>query len=476
MFARSVLAHSAGVIRARARVSASGCGRIFGNAASRRAWVYQYSTSQWRQQEATQPSRILDGAGPYMSGKLDAQHDRSDSYTPSFGKQVKVELDGQIATFDSIFLRDSCKCPVCVNPSTSQKTFQTADIPAGIEGSCQVTSELEEMDLALVNWKNDIPGFPEGHQTALSLDFLRESLHLENNYRTKQHEVPQRAFWENKVMSRDITFLDYSSYMTSDETLYEALSMLYTHGLVFLRNVPDTIATDSSTSVASIVERIGNLRLTFYGRTWDVKSVPNAKNVAYTNVYLGLHMDLCYMDNTPYLQFLHSMRARAPGGESMFSDSFYAAEKMRQEDPELFEALRTFDVTYHYFNDGAAYRQVRPTVELIDPRDPSSPIKLINWSPPFQGPFAHDIGTKDGGKALRLYHAAAQKFDKLTNDPANMFEYRMNEGDCVIFDNRRVLHARRAFETEKGERWLKGAYMDRDVFASKLAVLGEIYG
>jgi gamma-butyrobetaine dioxygenase len=443
-----------------------------------RAWVKPYSVGGRRLQEGTaQPSSILTGKLPQTSGKIfNYQHEPSESIKPSFGKQVEVEIDGKIATFDSIFLRDCCKCPLCVNPSSTQKNFQTADIPATIEGSCQVTTELEETELALVTWKDDIPGYPEGHQTALPLDFLRESLRLENNYQTKQYEIPTRTFWENKMMTRDITYLDYNSYMTSDETLYKALKLLYTHGLVFLKNVPDTIATDSATSVTSIAERIGNLRLTFYGPTWDVKSVPDAKNVAYTHVYLGLHMDLCYMDNTPYLQLLHSMRARAPGGESMFADSFYAAEKMRQEDPKLFEALRAFDVTYNYFNDGMAYRQVRPTIELVDPRDSTSPIKLINWSPPFQGPFAHDIGEKDGGRALRAYHAAAQKFDQLTNDPANMFEYRMEEGDCVIFDNRRVLHARRAFEADKGERWLKGAYMDRDVYASKLAVLEEIHG
>jgi gamma-butyrobetaine dioxygenase len=469
MFAqKSVLRCSTGAWR-RARLSSGQYGR---------AWVKPYSVfvRKWEQQ-ALQPSSALDGTAPYTHKKeFEFEHQSSESFKPAFGKQVKVELDGQIATFDSIFLRDCCKCPLCVNPSSTQKNFQTADIPTTIEGSCQITTELEETDLALINWRDDIPGYPEGHQTALPLDFLRESLRLENNYRTMQHEIPAHTFWENKTMTRDITYLDYNSYMKSEETLYKALKMLYTHGLVFLKNVPDTISTDSATSVTSIVERIGSMRLTFYGRTWDVKSVPNAKNVAYTNVYLGLHMDLCYMDNTPYLQFLHSMRARAPGGESMFSDSFYAAEKIRQEDPELFEALRTFDVTYNYFNDGVAYRQVRPTIELVDPRDSSSPIKLINWSPPFQGPFAHNIGSNDCGKALRAYHAAAQKFDQLTNDPANMFEYRMEEGDCVIFDNRRVLHARRAFEADKGERWLKGAYMDRDVYHSKLAVLEEAYG
>ncbi len=54
-----------------------------------------------------------------------------------------------------------------------------------------------------------------------------------------------------------------------------------------------------------------------------------------------------------------------------------------------------------------------------------------------------------------------------------MYEYRLNEGECVIFDNRRVLHARKAFDATKGERWLKGAYIDDDVFSSKLRVLEE---
>jgi alpha-ketoglutarate-dependent taurine dioxygenase len=109
----------------------------------------------------------------------------------------------------------------------------------------------------------------------------------------------------------------------------------------------------------------------------------------------------------------------------------------------------------------------------VDQKDLNSPIKLLNWSPPFQGPFSNDIGTEDGGKQLRTFHAAIQRLDQLINAQENMWEYRMEEGDCVIFDNRRVLHARRAFEADKGERWLKGAYLDRDVYASKLHVLEQ---
>jgi alpha-ketoglutarate-dependent taurine dioxygenase len=276
-------------------------------------------------------------------------------------------------------------------------------------------------------------------------------------------------------MSQDIIFIDYNDYILDDKAAFKALKYLESHGLVFLTNVPDCSTSDSSASLNNIVSRIGPIRSTFYGLTWDVRSVPEAINVAYTNKFLGLHMDLCYLDLTPQFQFLHSLRARAPGGESIFSDSLRAAETLRSEDPRLFRALVEFPVTFHYYNAGQSYRQVRKTVELEDPTDLTSPIRLLNWSPPFQGPFEINT-TPTGGKiGLNDFLKAAKKFDALIGDPANLWEYRMKESDCVIFDNRRVLHARRAFDNSKGERWLKGAYLDRDVFASRLARLREIH-
>lgn len=460
--------------RAVLRLRAFGRARLKG---ARVARSYSVSAARWNR-TPSHSDQLKEGVASHITGSSGRGIAFEDvagatSVRPAFTPRISIELDQGPIAFDSIWLRDSCKCPLCVDPSTSQKTFQTADIPANIEGCCQVTDTLEEADLAVIDWKNDIMGFPEDHQTILSVEFLEHALRQESRHKAKQHEPRARVLWDGKTMQRDNLYIDYDRYMGSDEALFKTLQMLHTHGLVFINNVPDTIDTDSSKSVVTIAERIGTMRDSFYGRTWDVRSVPDAKNVAYTHQYLGLHMDLCYMDNTPHLQFLHCMRARSPGGESLFADSIYAAEIIKHQTPELFEALRTFPVTYHYFNAGQAYRQVRPTVELENQDDSTSPIKLVNWSPPFQGPFAHDIGTKDGGKALRTYHAAAQMFDRIVSSPENQFELRMEEGVCVIFDNRRTLHARRAFDASQGERWLKGAYMDRDVYASKLAVLGR---
>jgi gamma-butyrobetaine dioxygenase len=278
-----------------------------------------------------------------------------------------------------------------------------------------------------------------------------------------------RIFWDNKTMTSSIQFIPHNDFMSSPTTLFHALQSLSTHGLIFLTSVPDSTATDSAASLSAIVNRIGPLRNSFYGITWDVRSVAQATNVAYTHQFLGLHMDLCYLDLTPQFQFLHSMRARAPGGESLFSDSFAAAARLREEDSQAWKALCEWDVTFHYYNAGESYRQTRKTVELDD----AGAIRNINWSPPFQGPFAGDVTSPEYGEGLNEYIRAAKRFEDLVSSPDYLYEYRMKEGDCVIFDNRRVLHARRAFDVTKGERWLKGAYMDRDAFASRWAVVGE---
>ena len=115
---------------------------------------------------------------------------------------------------------------------------------------------------------------------------------------------------------------------------------------------------------------------------------------------------------------------------------------------------------------------------------------VMSWSPPFQGMRTYptlsgnlrtsqDFGTKD----IELF-SAIEKWENFVEDPARRYEFVMQEGDLVLFDNRRVLHARKAFRdmtaderSERGvdivdgepTRWLKGCYLDGDVVWDKLA-------
>jgi len=65
-----------------------------------------------------------------------------------------------------------------------------------------------------------------------------------------------------------------------------------------------------------------------------------------------------------------------------------------------------------------------------------------------------------------------RKWTALCEEPGNRWEVQLEPGDCIAFDNRRVLHAREGFTLgQGGERWLKGAYCDGDEVRSRWRVL-----
>jgi gamma-butyrobetaine dioxygenase len=372
----------------------------------------------------------------------------------------------EVNSFDCLWLRDACDCSKCVDPSTKQRTFQTTDIPANIG----VASEKILGDGSLqVTWDEDIPGLGN-HVSTYSRAFLAQSRCNRGSIESPTTQTP-RVFWDQSTISRNINFYDYKEYITNDNVLYDVLEQLRIYGIAFIRGIPD-----EETAVEAIGGRVGNLRDTFYGRTWNVKSVQQAKNVAYTNVELGFHMDLLYMSNPPGYQLLHCLRNSCEGGISLFSDSFHAYQlthrELAAESPLALEALHRIKLLYHYNNANQYYRKNRSLARAKDKSNPKSVFE-INYSPPFQGPltFRKGILNKETIDELHNGISGMRTLTKHIEDSKNVYQYRLQEGECVIFNNRRVLHARSAFDITSGERWLKGAYLDSDVFYSKLRVL-----
>ncbi|KAL8724788.1 MAG: hypothetical protein Q9181_006677 [Wetmoreana brouardii] len=212
-------------------------------------------------------------------------------------------------------------------------------------------------------------------------------------------------------------------------------------------------------------------------------------------------MDLLYVENPPGLQILHCLKSSTRGGESLFSDALRAVKKIKEARPDHHSTLEVFPVTYKYHNNHQWYQQTRPHIETTTspheiqenslPTDPESlalepSIKAINWSPPFQAPFLVNIGCstttdsrmrmgedQDQAKEFQDYLGAVKHFKRLIEAEEAVFEKKLEPGTAVIFDNRRIVHARRAFEDAGGERWLRGAYVDTDAFRSRLRVLSE---
>jgi gamma-butyrobetaine dioxygenase len=163
------------------------------------------------------------------------------------------------------------------------------------------------------------------------------------------------------------------------------------------------------------------------------------------------------------------------GGTSLFVDAFAAASALRAAHPADFARLVATPVPFQYINDARHLHHARPTISL-GPASTSSDgephITAVSYSPPFQAPLPRDTPP--------AFYDALRRFAALNEAPTAVYTRQLSEGDAVIFDNRRILHGRTAFEDRsepedvvgnEPSRWLKGCYFEDDQMGSHGRVL-----
>lgn len=357
-----------------------------------------------------------------------------------------------------LLFRDACQCAHCVSESSGQKNFATCDVDE--KPQLESSRVLEDGSLELV-WARDFMSAGESHTSIYPLHFLQRLLvhHILPELYTPERYVWDRAFLEENMEARAIS---YDAWMAGGETFAKGLADLCQWGLVIVKGVPE-----SKEAVEDIANKIGNLQSTFYGKTWDVISKPNAENVAYTNEFLCLHQDLMYHHDIPFVQLLHCMKNDCQGGDSLFSDGFRAAVEIQHRNPRGYAMLASRPVNFQYSRNGHFYQHPRLVIKKASGQKSRLPL-AIHWSPPFQGPFS-PLSAPD---RLRAWHKAAKAFKNSLEAPENMLQYRLQPGDCVLFDNWRILHGRTRFDTSSGLRHLHGGYLNRQTVMS--AVRREI--
>ncbi|KAG5462804.1 MAG: taurine catabolism dioxygenase TauD, TfdA family-domain-containing protein, partial [Olpidium bornovanus] len=390
------------------------------------------------------------------------------------------------------WLRDNCPCGKCIHPSTRQKLHSCADVRPGIRPKSVEVQGTGADERYRMTWSGS--GLDRGdllaavtaefegegrldHISIFTAAYLAE--HFDPSPSVRRFQLhPHRVLWDRKqlLLLKDSpgdkkNWVHLDEYMSSDDRgLLKILRSLGKYGLAFVTGAKNDVATTEA-----IAKRIGTIRDTFYGRTWDVKSVLNAKNIAYTPLHLGLHMDLLWVTSS-HAQFLHCYKHSVSGGASTFLDSLAVADLLQKHSPDDYRTLRRVPVTFHYVNDGHHMRYRRPTIlTSSDERDPFSgrtqaddegPI-LVNSAPPFQGPL-EGLSAEDA----RAFYSAFRRFTAIMegSDPCVSREWEgernnpllyavtLRPGDVAIFANRRVLHGRTVFDPNTGERHLKGTY------------------
>lgn len=188
------------------------------------------------------------------------------------------------ATFPYIWLRDSCQSPLSIHPYTKQKLHTTSDIPDDIRPvsldrrgiRVNESGELE------INWI-------DGHQSVFSRSFLE--IHSNGKKLHRFHRDLTRVTWDNKTIQQSDLFIPYESIRTPSGLLL-AMDQLVKYGLLLVTGVQNQETGDEKCELRKLGETFSELRPTFYGTVWDVVNKKDSKNIAYTNLDLGFHMDL----------------------------------------------------------------------------------------------------------------------------------------------------------------------------------------
>jgi gamma-butyrobetaine dioxygenase len=357
------------------------------------------------------------------------------------------------ADFDPAWLRDNCPCPDCRDTVSGQRLITIIDQPPDVS----VASVLQAPDGLHVSFG------PDGHRAVFARSWLAEHAAPAVDERSED----AKRLWSARDFPAGPPITPWRSYLASGSARLDCLRHLLSAGFFVLSGVPTEHGT-----VLDVVASFGYVRETNYGRLFDVKVEATPANLAYTGLPIGPHTDNPYRDPVPTIQLLHCLTNAARGGESGLLDGFAAASALRAEDRAAFDCLTRWPVTFRYADETADLRATRPMIGV----NAAGRIREVRYNSRSMQPARPRPGCPDQSQAaleLREFYRAYRVFATILLRPELTLKFALRPGDCMIFDNTRILHSRTGFAAT-GHRHLQGCYADLDGAESSVAVLSRI--
>jgi gamma-butyrobetaine dioxygenase len=383
--------------------------------------------------------------------------------------------------FPAVWLRHNCPCPDCRDPVTGQRLVEITQLSNGPLAT--VTAEWPD--------SIEVTFTPDGHRSVFSRAWLAASA-LDGDGDADARTEDGKVLWPAASLGA-VPAADWAAYRADDAVRLSLLDAVARYGAGLLRCVPA-----AEGMVTAVAETFGFVRETNYGRIFDVRVVADPANLAFTSRAIAPHTDNPYRDPVPTLQLLHCLRDADLGGDTVLVDGFAAAAALRAADPGSFGVLTRTPVPFSYVDKETSLSACQPLIAL-SPRGRIACVRLNNRSmQPVRLPF-------DQAEAV---YAAYRAWAEMVARPEFALRLRLAPGDCLIFDNTRILHARTAFSSSSSpapasasgpmsasppapgpdastdgeppphtgapvsaERHLQGCYADLDGLLSTLAVL-----
>jgi len=343
--------------------------------------------------------------------------------------------DGQVSCLEALWLRDNCACPSCRHPQAMERLYMFIDH----EQPRIAHAALVAADVLEVHFSQGT----ERHVSRYDTAWLRQ---WSNTGVAGGATQVTRVLWDESLNGA-VPTVAFEDYMETEAGLRKWIGAIRSHGIVLLQGVPQTPG-----KLLDVARHIGPVRPTNFGDHYDVISMPNPNAVAYTALGLELHNDLVNWRFPPDVQMLCCLKSSVTGGESLFADGFRVGEALRARDPEAFALLTQQPVEFRFHD---AHNDIRTSAPMLalDHRGQLSQIRFNNW-------LRSSLQVSE--ELVAPMYEAIAKLWTLLRDPHYHLNLKLLPGELIAYDNTRILHGRKSFDPNSGERHLQGCYLNME--------------
>lgn len=361
------------------------------------------------------------------------------------------------STYHNIWLRDNCHCSECYYPLTKQRLLNSATIDLGIKAKL-ITHDGDTVSIV---WNTDHKSQYDAHWLRIH-SYNPRLIPLDDKLLGAKTKLAQKL-WQVKDIELNLPRVDYNAVMKSsdrtdnEQAIKDWCLNIWQFGFCLIDNVPVT-----PEDTEKLCEQLNYIRPTHYGGFWDFTSDLAKADTAYTNFDISNHTDGTYWLNSPGLQLFHLLYHDGTGGTTSLVDTFKCAEIMKEKFPQSYEIFTKVSVPAH--SAGEEKVCIQPDIpQPIFKLDNQGKLIQVRWN---QSDRSTMDSWNDPNDVVKFYQAIKDVL--IITKPENELWYQMKPGQCLIFDNWRVLHSRSEFT---GKRRLCGAYFERDDFVSRLKLL-----
>ena len=354
-----------------------------------------------------------------------------------------VLADGRQAYFNYYWLRDNC--PSSFDPATRERVFDIFHL----ERPPRAETAALDGDALVVGWQG------ENHVTRMPVTTL--ALYADGHRRPDPADLPRRAWHGDHY--RDVARFSQPDLIADRSKVAAWIEALIVEGVAVVTDMPD-----SDQGLTETAQLIGQVRPTFFGAYFDVRTHIKPTNLAYTAKALELHTDTPAEEAAPGVPVLHCRANSVEGGGSLVADGVAVAHDFRAADPHGFHLLSSIDIPFYCEHDSYDMRSRQRVIELDDKGEVSGLTISQHMADIF------DLRQE----VLDDYYPAFCRFGKMLQDPRYVMNFRLQPGECITFDNHRIVHGRAAYSATSGDRHLRGCYTDRaEMRSTYRALVGE---